>query len=110
MIEIVTNSDNTSKIQRMFGNTLNFSKESYKKYIEYYNKTEDQKKIAFDNFLRSCAGYCVATHVLGIGDRHPGNIMINRNGRFFHIDFGHFLGNTKQKLGIDRERYSFKFD
>uniref|UniRef100_A0A803TN68 phosphatidylinositol-4,5-bisphosphate 3-kinase n=1 Tax=Anolis carolinensis TaxID=28377 RepID=A0A803TN68_ANOCA len=62
---------------------------------------------AIEEFTLSCAGYCVATYVLGIGDRHSDNIMIRENGQLFHIDFGHFLGNFKTKFGINRERVPF---
>lgn len=60
-----------------------------------------------ENFVKSLAGFCVATCVMGIGDRHLGNVMLKDNGIFFHIDYGHFLGNFKYKLGIKRERAPF---
>ena len=71
------------------------------------NKKDISKQSKFDNFIKSLAGYCVATCVIGVGDRHPGNIMIKHNGIFFHIDFGHILGNFKSKFFIKRERSPF---
>ena len=50
------------------------------------------RKETMDTYVKSCAGYCVITYILGVGDRHLENLLLSPNGHLFHIDFGFILG------------------
>ena len=107
MIEVVKNANTVMNIQR-FGGKLAALQVNYRELFKWIKeKNKDNCEKAVDHFMKSCAGYCVATFILGIGDRNPDNIMINEEGQIFHIDFGHFLGHFKKKFGINRERVPF---
>ncbi|KAJ3541590.1 hypothetical protein NMY22_g3830 [Coprinellus aureogranulatus] len=72
------------------GNVLN--------YLRMHNPDEGSvgtsgvEPNVIDTFVRSCAGYCVVTYLLGVGDRHLDNLLIAPDGHFFHVDFGYILG------------------
>ena len=88
--------------------TATFKGDVIYNWLRRQNPEEAKLKKALDNFVYSCAGYTVAMFVLGIGDRHNDNIMLRPNGKLFHIDFGHVMGNFKRKhfagMSVLRER------
>ncbi|NWU55965.1 PK3CB kinase, partial [Dromas ardeola] len=109
LIEAVSSSETIADIQLNSSNVAAaaaFNKDALLNWLKEYNLGDDLDR-AIEEFTLSCAGYCVATYVLGIGDRHSDNIMVRKNGQLFHIDFGHILGNFKSKFGIKRERVPF---
>ncbi|KAL9185720.1 hypothetical protein ACHAXT_003497 [Thalassiosira profunda] len=50
------------------------------------------KKDVMANYVKSCAGYCVITYLLGVGDRHLDNILLHQNGHLLHCDYSFILG------------------
>jgi phosphatidylinositol 3-kinase len=45
--------------------------------------TERIEEKILDNYINSCAGYCVMTYFLGIGDRHLENVLLDNQGNFY---------------------------
>ncbi|XP_066146001.1 phosphatidylinositol 4,5-bisphosphate 3-kinase catalytic subunit delta isoform isoform X1 [Euwallacea fornicatus] len=107
MIQVVLKSETIANIQKKSSISAYIRKDAIYAWLNECNRTDKSLAKAIEEFTFSCAGYCVATYVLGIADRHSDNIMIKETGQLFHIDFGHILGHFKEKFGIKRERVPF---
>eukprot|EP01103_Thecamoeba_quadrilineata_P007525 TRINITY_DN17389_c0_g1_i1.p1 TRINITY_DN17389_c0_g1~~TRINITY_DN17389_c0_g1_i1.p1 ORF type:complete len:1008 (-),score=152.93 TRINITY_DN17389_c0_g1_i1:138-3029(-) len=56
------------------------------------------------NYTRSLAVMSMVGYILGLGDRHPSNLMLHRyNGNIIHIDFGDCF-----EVAMQREKYPEK--
>ena len=98
-IEMVAESQTLLDIEKPLGTIKgSFGITALYDWLQFYNTNENDFRMAIDNLTYSCAGYCIATYILGIGDRHTENIMVKKSGHLFHIDFGKYLGDT-QKFG-----------
>lgn len=84
IIEIVEESETLYYIQEKI-------KQSMLNYILENNDTKTIKEIR-DNLVVSMAFYCIINYLFGIGDRHLDNIMLTKEGKLFHIDFGYIFG------------------
>ncbi|XP_061621847.1 phosphatidylinositol 4,5-bisphosphate 3-kinase catalytic subunit gamma isoform isoform X1 [Phyllopteryx taeniolatus] len=108
MIEIVRDAATIAAVQRSRGGTRGlFRNDALFDWLKSKCSLQEIHFRTVERFVKSCAGYCAATYVLGVGDRHNDNIMITDGGNLFHIDFGHILGNRKHFLGVSRERVPF---
>ena len=56
------------------------------------------------NFTRSLAVMSMVGYILGLGDRHPSNLLLDRmSGKILHIDFGDCF-----EVAMTREKYPEK--
>ena len=56
------------------------------------------------NYTRSLAVMSMVGYVLGLGDRHPSNLMLGRvSGKIMHIDFGDCF-----EVAMTREKFPEK--
>jgi phosphatidylinositol 3-kinase len=95
MLELVKDAKNIADVLEGYDNDI-------KKFLRDENPDPSgpygMKAEVLDTFIKSCAGYCVVTYILGIGDRHLDNLLITKDGRLFHIDFGFILGRDPKPL------------
>ena len=59
------------------------------KILWYQSKSSESWLSRRTHYTRSLAVMSVVGYILGLGDRHPSNLMLNRkSGKIIHIDFG----------------------
>ncbi|GMT35407.1 hypothetical protein PFISCL1PPCAC_26704, partial [Pristionchus fissidentatus] len=110
MAELVSDCATLCEIQKTHGLTGVLKDDVVNRWLMQHSEgSEFSFKQSLDNFRRSCAGWCVATYVLGIGDRHNDNILVTKRGHVFHIDFGKYMGDWQMAGGFKRDRVPFVF-
>ncbi|NXH47508.1 P3C2G kinase, partial [Dicaeum eximium] len=109
LVQMVPDATTLAKIHRESGLIGPLKENTIKKWFHHHHPLESSYQEAIRNFFYSCAGWCVVTFILGVCDRHSDNIMLTKDGRMFHIDFGRFLGHAQMFGSIRRDRAPFIF-
>jgi len=90
-VEFVPNSSTVQDVLAKYSNDIF-------QYLRQHNAKPAALQRALETFVKSTAGYCVITYLLGIGDRHLENVLITTSGHLFHIDFGYTFGRDPKPL------------
>jgi phosphatidylinositol 3-kinase len=88
--------DNKSRIEDFFKGLASSKKMTHvngKDTVQEVFNDDAYEKI-IDVYIKSCAGYCTVTYLMAVGDRHLENLMIDKWGHLFHIDFGFIFGKN----------------
>ncbi|XP_055931311.1 phosphatidylinositol 3-kinase catalytic subunit type 3-like [Argiope bruennichi] len=92
-------------VQYIESSAINTIIDEYKDIQSYLRAQAPSENGAFgiaaevmENYVKSLAGYCVITYLLGVGDRHLDNLLLTKTGKLFHIDFGYILGRDPKPM------------
>ncbi|ROT74215.1 putative phosphatidylinositol 3-kinase catalytic subunit type 3 isoform X1 [Penaeus vannamei] len=83
-----------AEVLRTEGSILNF----FRRHAPSETGPQGISSEVMECYIKSCAGYCVMTYLLGVGDRHLDNLLLTKDGNLFHIDFGYILGRDPKPL------------
>jgi FKBP12-rapamycin complex-associated protein len=73
-------------------------------FIENDNNSSKEWLDKRTTYTRSLAVMSMVGYILGLGDRHPNNLLLNRNtGKVIHIDFGDCF-----EVAMHREKFAEK--
>lgn len=91
LLEVITDATSLDGLKKAEGYP---SEGGLRKYFEivYGDPKSASFKAAQTNFVQSLAGYAIVSYLLGLKDRHNGNIMIDTRGHLIFIDFGFAMG------------------
>jgi phosphatidylinositol 3-kinase len=93
-VECVPNAVTVAELLANNGTILDY----FRKHAPSEHTPYGVSQEVMDTYIKSCAGYCVITYILGIGDRHLDNLLLRQSGHLFHIDFGYILGRDPKPL------------
>ena len=103
---ILATSANAGAVQFVPSMSLAAASAKYKGSILAYlkaNNPDDNEPLGvrretMDTFVKSCAGYCVITYLLGVGDRHLDNLLLAPDGKPALTTPGTLNHKTSHKL------------
>lgn len=107
MLQMAPDYDNLTLMQKVevFGYALdNTTGQDLYRVLWLKSKSSESWLDRRTNYTRSLATMSMVGYILGLGDRHPSNLMLDRiTGRIVHIDFGDCF-----EVAMHREKYPEK--
>lgn len=105
LVEMVPDATSLDALKKNLQQKYNRKISLFEFFSLYFGSKKIQK--ARKNFCNSLVAYSLICYFLQLKDRHNGNILLHRDGRLIHIDFG-FLFTTLPGGAIEK-KVPFKF-